>query len=140
MTIMESNLLKSVARAAVVAALSSQVIQPTQAGLFKIDFGHLENERPPVDANGDPILDNTGNPLPAPANLIDWTVLPTWTFADPLANVTPGSASAIGTVNSDGTEVTWTLIDSASPAKTNVTLTILDNKALAESIAPDAPP
>lgn len=140
MTLTESKLVKSVVCAAAVAALGTPIINQTQAALFKIDFGQLENERPPVDANGDPIMDNNGNPLPAPANLIDWTVLPTWTFADPLANVTPGSASAIGTPNAAGTEVTWSLIDSSSPAKTNVTITIMDNKALAESLTPDAPP
>lgn len=126
--------------AAAIAAVNVQFAIQSHAGLFKIDFGHLENERVPVDADGNPILDAAGNPVGAPANLIDWTVIPTWTYADPAANVTAGSASATGKANADGTEVTWTLFDSSSNPKTNVTLTIMDNKALAESISPDGPP
>jgi len=118
--------------AAVITALNYPIAVQTQASLFKIDFGHMENERAPLDPDG--------NPLAPPANLVDWTVLPTWTFADPNASVTEGSASALGTANAEGTEVTWTLIDASSNPKKNVTITILDNKALAESLSPDAPP
>src|SRR5437667_384052 len=49
-------------------------------GLFKIDFGHFENEREIVDAAGNP----TGT-FPEP--LTNWTVIPTWTFTEPNANV-----------------------------------------------------
>ncbi len=106
---------------AVVAALNTQLAFQAQAGLFKIDFGQLENERISLDADQ--------NPLPAPALLVDWTIIPTWTYADPNANVTPDSASAKGTANADGTEVTWKLIDSSSNPKANVTLTLLNNVA-----------
>jgi len=104
-------------------------------GLFKIDFGQLENERVPVDADGNP----TGD---APAPLTDWTIIPTWTFADPNANAPAGSSNAVGTANADATEVTWKLIDASKDANKNVTMTMLDNKALAEQIAadPSAPP
>jgi len=67
-------------------------------------------------------------------------VIPTWTFADPNANVVVGSASAVGTTNAAGTEVTWKLIDFSTDANTNVTMTMLDNKALAEQLNPDSPP
>jgi hypothetical protein len=104
-------------------------------GLFKIDFGQLENERVPVDADGNP----TGD---APAPLTDWTIIPTWTFADPNVNAPAGSSNAVGTANADGTEVTWKLVDASKDANKNVTMTMLDNKALAEQIAadPSAPP
>ncbi|MEY3275431.1 MAG: hypothetical protein RL153_696, partial [Verrucomicrobiota bacterium] len=46
---------------AAVAALGAT--QPASAGLFKIDFGHTENERVPVDENGEPLVDAGGNPL-----------------------------------------------------------------------------
>ncbi len=114
------------------AAVGSQFAVETQAGLFKIDFGQSENERIPVDADG--------NPTQAPPLLVDWTVIPTWTFADPNANVIDGGAGAKGTANADGTEVTWKLIDSSSSPKTNVTLTILDNKKLALALNADNPP
>jgi hypothetical protein len=118
---------------AAVAAVSSQFAAQTHAGLFKIDFGHTENERIPVDADGN----ETG---PAPDPLKDWTVLPTFTFADPNANVTVGSASAMGTANADGTEVTYKLTDASTSGDNDVTLTILDNKSLAESLNAEAPP
>jgi len=102
-------------------------------GLFKIDFGHLENEREITDATGT----GTGQ-FPEP--LKDWTVIPTWTFADPNANVTEGSASTKGTANAEGTEVTWKLLDASKDANPNVTMTIMDNKALSESLNSDSPP
>jgi len=127
-------------RLAAVLAVHVLVAAPSRGALFKIDFGHMENEREPLDADGNPVLDANGNPLGIPANLLDWTVLATWTFADPNALVTPDSASAMGTANAEGTAVTWTLIDSSVPAKTGVTITIFDNIPLAESLSPDAPP
>lgn len=102
-------------------------------GLFKIDFGQLENERVPLDVEGNP----TGE---APAALTDWTVIPTWTFADPNANVITGSASALGTANTAGTEVTWKLLDASKDANKNVTVTIFDNTALAETLNAENPP
>lgn len=121
-----------VLKAAVAAAVGSQFAVESQAGLFKIDFGQSENERVPLDADG--------NPTKAPPLLVDWTVIPTWTFADPNANVTDGSAGSKGTANADGTEVTWKLIDSSASPKANVTLTILDNKKLALALNADNPP
>lgn len=96
-------------------------------GLFKIDFGHLENERIPTDAEGNP----SGE---APAALKDWNVIPTWTFSDPNANVTEGSASLNGTANDAGTEVTWKLTDFSPDANANVTMTMLDNADLTASL------
>jgi len=125
--------------AAVAAVAGASFPQQASAGLFKIDFGQAENEAPLKDADNQPILDASGNNVFAP-KLIDWTIIPTWTFADPNANVTDGFTSATGKANADGTEVTWTLIDSANPAKKNVTLTIFDNKPLAQSLSSDAPP
>src|SRR5439155_996080 len=111
--------------AVAIAAVNSQFAVRSYASLFKIDFGQFENEREIVDADGNP----TGT-FPEP--LTNWTVIPTWTFADPNANVVVGSASAVGTTNADGTEVTWKLTDFSTDANTNVTMTMLDNKALAE--------
>jgi hypothetical protein len=105
----------------------------TSKGLFKIDFGHSQNERIPVDVDGNP----TGD---APPALTNWTVIPTWTFADPNALVTEGSASAKGEANAEGTEVTWKLTDWSKDGNANVTMTIMDNKALAEQLNPDSPP
>ena len=115
---------------AAVAALGAT--QPASAGLFKIDFGHTENERVPVDENGEPMVDAGGNPL-VPPNLVDWTVIPTWTFGDPNGSVTPDSASATGVASADGTSVTWKLIDASSKPNSNVTLTIFDNVPLADA-------
>src|SRR5256885_7467520 len=119
--------------AVVIAAVNSQFAVRSYAGLFKIDFGQFENEREIVDADGNP----TGT-FPEP--LTNWTVIPTWTFADPNANVVVGSASAVGTTNAAGTEVTWKLTDFSTDANTNVTMTMLDNKALAETLDPATPP
>jgi len=118
--------------AAAIAAALLQTPLTTQAGLFKIDFGHLENERIPADADGNPL-----DPQPL---LVDWDVIPTWTFGDPNANVTDGSASIKGTANAAGTEVTWKLKDISANPNTKVTLTILDNRTLAEKLSSDAPP
>jgi hypothetical protein len=118
--------------AAAIAAALLQTPLTTQAGLFKIDFGHMENERIPADADGNPL-----DPQPL---LLDWDVIPTWTFGDPNANVTDGSASIKGTANADGTEVTWKLKDISANPNTKVTLTILDNRTLAEKLSSDAPP
>src|SRR2546426_6639582 len=90
--------------AVAIAAVNSQFAVRSYAGLFKLDFGQLENEREILDAEGNP----TGT-FPEP--LTNWNVIPTWTFLDPAANVTPGSASIVGTANAAGTEVTWNLKD-----------------------------
>lgn len=120
--------------AAATALLSAPCAVQTQAGLFKIDFGQIENEKIPIDPE-------TGEPSgEAPAPLTDWNVIATWTFADPNANVIEGSASTSGTANAEGTEVTWQLKDFSADAANNVTLTMLDNKALAESLNPEEPP
>src|SRR5436190_17479525 len=119
--------------AVAIAAVNSQLAVRSYAGLFKIDFGQFENEKEIVDADGNP----TGT-FPEP--LTNWTVIPTWTFADPNANVVVGSASAVGTTNAAGTEVTWKLTDFSTDANTNVTMTMLDNKALAETLDPANPP
>ncbi|MFM8879382.1 MAG: hypothetical protein ACKOKG_09665 [Verrucomicrobiota bacterium] len=42
--------------AAAIAAALLQAPLSTQAGLFKIDFGQLENERVPADADGNPSI------------------------------------------------------------------------------------
>ena len=118
--------------AAAIAAALLQAPLATQAGLFKIDFGHIENERIPTDADGNPL-----DPQPL---LLDWDVIPTWTFAEPNSNVTDGSASIKGEANAAGTEVTWKLRDSSDKPNTKVTLTIMDNRTLAEKLSPDAPP
>jgi len=118
--------------AAAVAAALLQTPLTTQAGLFKIDFGHIENERIPADADGNPL-----DPQPL---LVDWDVIPTWTFGDPNGNVTPNTASIAGVASADGTSVTWKLKDISSNPNKNVTLTILDNRTLAEKLSSDAPP
>jgi hypothetical protein len=118
--------------AAAIAAALLQAPLATQASLFKIDFGHMENERIPTDADGAPL-----DPQPL---LLDWDVIPTWTFTEPNANVTEGSASIQGTANAAGTEVTWKLKDISAKPNTKVTLTILDNRTLAEKLSSDAPP
>ena len=118
--------------AALAGGLSSQMLTPTLADLIKIDFGQSENERVPVDPNtNEPLTDPNGIPL-VPPNLLDWNVIPTWTFLDPNANVTDGSASLKGVASADATSVTWSLLDSTAPSpNTKVTLTILDNLKLA---------
>ena len=126
--------------AAAVAAALLQTSSTTQAGLFKIDFGSLENERAPVDASDIPLTDANGIPIGPPPVLIDWNVIPTWTFADPNANVTPGSASVSGVASADGNSVTWKLKDVSVTPNNNVTLTMLDNRTLAEKLSSEAPP
>ena len=118
--------------AAAVAALGIPTAQRAEAGLFKIDFGHSENERIPTDADG--------NELPPFEVLTDWDVIPTFTFADPNASVVEGSASIKGQANEAGTEVTWKLKDFSASGDGDVTLTILDNTALAEAVNPETPP
>ena len=117
----------------------------SQAGLFKIDFGHIQNEAEIIEYEVDffdgeefgvPITVNTGQ-FPEP--LKDWDVIPTWTFSDPNGEVTDGSASIKGTANDDGTEVTWTLRDFAG-TDSDVTLTMLDNIPLANTVNADNPP
>lgn len=125
---------------AAVLALNAETAVRSHAGLFKIDFGHMENERAPRDAENNPILDSNGNEVGPPAALLDWVVIPTWTFADPNANVLDGSASVKGTPSADGTAVTWKLKDISSTPSDKVTITIFDNKTLAESLSADAPP
>jgi hypothetical protein len=109
-------------------------------GLFKVDFGQSENERKPTLADGSPQLDADGIEVGAPEPLKDWNVIPTWTFDDPNANVVDGTSSVKGTANAAGTEVTWKLTDFSKDGNKNVTMTILDNKALSESISSDNPP
>ena len=123
---------KWIVLAALAGGLSSPLLTSALADLIKIDFGQSENERVPVDPNtNEPLTDPNGNPL-VPPNLLDWNVLPTWTFLDPGANVTPGRASLLGVANADFTAVTWSLIDSTAPKpNTKITLTILDNLKLA---------
>src|SRR5689334_6765781 len=113
---------KWIVHTAALAAVSTLCSVQSHAALFKIDFGQLENERAPTDADGNP----TGD---VPAPLKDWNVISTWTFDDPSANVTAGSASINGTANADKTEVTWKLTDFSTEKNTNVTMTILDNRA-----------
>ena len=126
--------------AAAVAAALLQTSPTTQAGLFKIDFGSLENERAPVDVENNPLADANGIPIGPPPVLIDWNVIPTWTFGDPNANVTPGSASVSGVASADGNSVTWKLKDVSVTPNNNVTLTMLDNRTLAEKLSSEAPP
>ncbi len=126
--------------AAAVAAALLQTSLTTQAGLFKIDFGSLENERAPVDASDNPLTDANGIPLGPQPLLLDWNVIPNWTFADPNANVAPDSASVLGVASADGTSVTWKLKDVSVTPNNNVTLTMLDNRTLAEKLSSDAPP
>ena len=126
--------------AAAIAAALLQVPLTTQAGLFKIDFGSLENERAPTDADNNPLTDANGIPLGPQPVLLDWNVIPTWTFGDPNANVTPDSASIPGVASADGTSVTWKLKDISVTPNNNVTLTILDNRTLAEKLSSEAPP
>ena len=126
--------------AAAVAAALLQTSPTTQAGLFKIDFGSLENERAPVDASDIPLTDANGIPIGPPPVLLDWNVIPTWTFADPNANVTPDSASVLGVASADGNSVTWKLKDVSVTPNNNVTLTMLDNRTLAEKLSSEAPP
>ena len=117
----------------------------SHAGLFKIDFGHLQNEAEIIEYEvdffdgevfGAPVERPTGE---TPEPLTDWDVIPTWTFADPNAEITEGSASIEGTANDAGTEVTWNLRDFGG-TDSDVTMTMLDNVALSESVSPDSPP
>ena len=103
----------------VLIGCSLLIAQESQAGLFKIDFGHLQNEAEIKEFEvdffdgevfGAPVEIGTGE-FPEP--LTDWDVIPTWTFADPNAEVTEGSASIKGEANDTGTEVTWLLRDFA---------------------------
>jgi len=109
-------------------------------GLFKIDFGQMENERVPLGADAAPQVDADGVEVGAPEPLKDWNVIPTWTYADPNANVTEGSSSIRGTASGDASEVVWKLTDFSKDGNKNVTMTIKDNKSLAETLTPDAPP
>ena len=96
---------KWIVLAALAGGLSSPLLTSALADLIKIDFGQSENERVPVDPNtNEPLTDPNGNPL-VPPNLLDWNVLPTWTFLDPNANVTDGSASLKGVASADSTSV-----------------------------------
>ena len=103
--------------------VSTQFAMTSHAGLFKIDFGSAENDRIPLDADG--------NPTMAPAPLKDWDVIGTWTFADP---------HGTGAPDGDGTTAIWKLKDFSKDADNDVTMTVMDNKALAEKINPDNPP
>lgn len=115
------------------------------AAVYKIDFGHIQNEAEILtyevdyfdgEIFGNPETIFTGE-FPEP--LTDWDVIPTWTFEDPNSEVTEDSASIEGTVNDAGNEVTWKLRD-FSGAASDVTLTMLDNEALSNSVSPNAPP
>lgn len=81
-----------------------------------------------------PAVDAEGNELPPLPPATDWDIIATWTFADPTAN------EGKGTANADGTEVTWKLNDFSKDGDNDVTVTILDNKALAEAANAEAPP
>src|SRR5947199_10153839 len=107
------KMLRCMLFAVVVAVANSQFAVRSCAGLFKIDFGQLENEREILDPDGNP----TGM-FPEP--LTNWNVIPTWTFTDPNANVIAGSASIVGTANAAGTEVTWKLNDFSTDTNKNV--------------------
>jgi hypothetical protein len=105
------------------------VVDPADSkGLFKIDFGELENERVTKITTANQA--EAGQDASAPAPLTDWNVIPTWTFADPNASVTDGTASIKGTANGDGTEVAWKLTDFSKDQNKNVTVTMLNNVAL----------
>src|SRR5437870_8483280 len=123
------KMMKWMLLAVTIAAVNSQFAVRSYAGLFKIDFGQLENEREILDADGNP----TGM---FPATLTNWNVIPTWTFSEPNLNVATNSASIVGTANAAGTEVTWKLTDFSKDTNKNVTLTMLDNTALAEQVNP----
>lgn len=109
---------------AAIATVNSQFAVRSYGGLFKLDFGQLENEREIVDIDGFP----TGE-FPKP--LTDWDVIGTWTFEDP---------HGTGVPDGDGTSATWKLKDFSGDGDSDVTLTIMDNKALAEKLSPDSPP
>lgn len=139
------KLFKSVAYSCAFGAGAFLGSTASLAGLFKIDFGHLQNEADISEFEvdffdgevfGTPVEMPTGM---APEPLEDWDVIPTWTFALPNAEITEGSASIEGVANDDGTEVTWNLRD-FSGDDSDVTITMLDNTALSESISPDSPP
>jgi len=115
------------------------------AAVYKIDFGHIQNEAEILayevdyfdgEIFGNPETIFTGE-FPEP--LTDWDVIPTWTFEDPNSEITEGSASIEGTVNDAGNEVTWKLRD-FSGAASDVTVTMLDNDAVTNSVNPDTPP
>ncbi len=113
--------------ATAVAALQTPLAPRLDAGLFKIDFGRTENLREIVDAEG-----NATGTFPDP--LTDWDIIGTWTFAD------PSMEEGKGIANVDGTAVTWKLKDFSKDADNDVTLTIMDNKSLAEQLNPEVPP
>ena len=46
------NMMRWMAFAVAIAAVSSQFAVRSHAGLFKLDFGHLENEREIAGADG----------------------------------------------------------------------------------------
>lgn len=140
--------MKSLPRTLLASALAvggAWTTQSLHAGLFKIDFGHIQNEAEILEYEVDFFQGEVfGNPTTLPTGefpepLEDWDVIPTWSFADPNAEVTEGSASIEGTANDEGTEVTWTLRDFAG-FDSDVTLTMLDNVELAQSANPDSPP
>ena len=113
--------------AVTIAAVNSQFAVRSYAGLFKIDFGQLENEKEILDADGNP----TGM-FPEP--LTNWNVIPTWTFTDPNVNVATNSASIVGTTNAAGTEVTWKLKDFSTNGDNDVMVASSQSHALAERI------
>src|SRR5437899_9263886 len=82
---------------------SSDLVR-SYAGLFKIDFGQLENEKEILDADGNP-TDMLRE------HVTTRNIKPTCTFTDPNENVATNSASIVGTTNAAGTEVTWKLKD-----------------------------
>ncbi|MCA9152020.1 MAG: hypothetical protein KDA92_22105, partial [Planctomycetales bacterium] len=90
---------RAVAWVVLLATLSGGI---ANAGLFKMDFGSLEN-------------DNNG------IELDDWDTFPTFDFAE-----------------FDDEIATWTLTDFAASGDNDVTLTILDNEALADEFSSPA--
>src|SRR5436309_11980043 len=117
----------------ILSAFSFLIVRPPPRSTLFPYTTLFRSEREIVDADGNP----TGT-FPEP--LTNWTVIPTWTFTDPNANVVVGSASAVGTANSDRTEVTLKLTHVTKVDNSTVTITMLDNRTLAEQLSPDSPP
>lgn len=122
--------------AAALVAINSQIALRTNAGLFKIDFGVVENDAEIMIAEPDGTFTPTGMFHDV---LTDWTLIPSWTFEDPNANVRPERGHAVGTPNAALTEVTWKLSDSSQDNDSDVTMTILDNVALTTSLGGEPP-
>src|SRR5436309_6122779 len=117
----------------ILSAFSFLIVRPPPRSTLFPYTTLFRSEREIVDADGNP----TGT-FPEP--LTNWTVIPTWTFTDPNANVVVCSAEYAATIQSRDIDVTRRLCDSATDSKTNVTITMLDNKPLAEQLSTDRSP